>query len=120
MGRHIWSAVIGALGGILVALVQYVLAPLVTQPQLKAAIEASRPIWRTFDELNTDKNTSQELGRWDICTLSVAGTVHNTQACTCELKPTDGKWKLRVALDETGRGLFCRCQASCVNFKQSG
>ena len=78
MGRHIWSAVIGALGGILVALVQYVLAPLVTQPQLKAAIEASRPIWRTFDELNTDKTSV--LHAINSTTASATNT-NNFDAC---------------------------------------
>lgn len=122
MGRYIWPAVIGAIAAVLVAVIQYVVAPLVTQAQLKAAVEAAKPTWKTFPELNTKKQgDAQTLGTWNVCTLTTAGAVHHTQACTCELKPTQSsstvpEWTLKVLLDPNVDG-FCRCQASCFNFK---
>lgn len=116
--RYIWPAIIGGIAAIAVAMIQYIVAPLVTQGQLSAAIQAAKPTWKIFPELVGDRNQTQPLGRWDICTLTVVGTVHHTQACTCQLSPENGKWALNLLLDESSRGNKCRCQASCVNFER--
>lgn len=125
MSKIIWPAIIGALSAVAVALIQFVVAPMVTQQQLTEAkvelreeIESSFPKWQVFPIETTSKNIEEKNlpGKWDMCMLSTVGTVHARQACTCEVKPRDEQWYLSIELDETVEGGYCRCQASCVNF----
>lgn len=126
MLKYVWPAIIGAIAAIIVAVVQYIVAPLVTQQQLQAVqgelkekIAATVPNWKNFPVIRTDKDRQEKLdGQWDMCMLSTVGAVHASQACTCELVPNRRDWTVKVNLDERRAGEFCRCQASCINFPE--
>ena len=66
--------------------------------------------------LKTDKNESLLLGSHLACSLSYAGSVHQKQACRCEVdRLSGGVWALNVILDESVDGGFCSCRAMCMD-----
>jgi hypothetical protein len=128
---EIQIAKIGARQAIIVAIISAVItlsslvtkeiiAPSFNKADVQQEIKKTSPQWKLFDELRTDKITSQSLGDWQVCTLVTTGTIHANQACICELSDTDPteafNWQLRVDLDENVRGAECICRAACFNF----
>jgi hypothetical protein len=128
MSNVIWPAVIGAISALSVSIIQFVVAPLVTQSDLKSAtinlekkIDETAPQWKIFDLISTDKIVKSKIieGNWDICTLASVGSFHETQACMCQLLPNGRIWNLSISLDESVVGGQCVCQPACFNFPKS-
>ena len=114
-------ALIGAVSSIAVVTIDKVVAPRVTEAEVIETVQANAPKVQFFDELYSDDSVSQSLvGDWQICTLMTAGTVHNVQACTCQIEQdNEQRWSLHLQLDDNYDELYCRCRAACFDFAVS-
>ena len=121
MGDTVKVAVISGVVAISSLIIKEIVAPSLSEQEVQQQINDARPTWEIFETIYTDKSTTQSLGAFDMCALMTVGSVHENQACTCQLGQTSpgqpsNAWTLHVELNEDLEGSFCRCQAACLNF----
>lgn len=120
-----WAVVVAAFVSGLMAMgvvtIEKIIAPRLTEKDVIETIRDHAPKFEFFKEIRTDKNSRQPLpGKWQICTLVTAGTVHQNQACTCAIdRDANGSWFMDVLLDEKVDGSKCKCRAACFDFQSA-
>jgi len=70
----------------------------------------------SFFQFNSIDSATRTLGQFPFCAVSLAGSIHERQACRCAVEKRGSTWSMRIILDDSVDGL-CACGAVCIKSK---